>query len=282
MQETASRVTTTDGVQLKVTIYRSDSVAAKNVPVRSALLLHGWANAAGVWREFAEAMILADPTWRLYATDQRGFGDSDKPDGGYTTDRFATDAVEAAATLFAGGDWDLIGHSMGGKFAQVAAARQPTGLRHLVLLTPSALKTEPRPDSARQALRDAYGDAEGIRRFLSGLPAHALRESRMNSLVSEGLATSSGAWNAWIDTIRDEDFAEVADAITATTLVVAGGKDALTSVADLRTGVADRITGARLETLPRSGHLPHLEEPEALAGLVVNFLEDSLPPVLGG
>jgi 3-oxoadipate enol-lactonase len=39
-------------------------------------------------------------------------------------------------------------------------------------------------------------------------------------------------------------------------------------------GLADLVPGARLETIPGSGHLPCIDNPEILAGLIRGFMED--------
>ena len=41
------------------------------------------------------------------------------------------------------------------------------------------------------------------------------------------------------------------------------------------------FAGARFEVVHSSGHLPHLEEPNALAALAANFFDGSLPSKCG-
>jgi pimeloyl-ACP methyl ester carboxylesterase len=54
--------------------------------------------------------------------------------------------------------------------------------------------------------------------------------------------------------------------------VIGGGKDPQRTEDELRRGVVARIKNAEYVRLPNSGHLPHVEEPAALAALIVNFL----------
>ena len=269
------------GIQLNVTRYEDDAAGTDASRRRSLLLLHGWPNAGGVWEEFAGAMLLADPGYRLFAPDLRGFGDSDKPDSGYDCATFADDAATLAQTLFGGdnspGGWTLVGHSMSGKIAQIVASRRPAGLRSLILLTPTPLRTDPLPDETKAKLSADGATESGVRAFITSLPAHPLPDATVDALVREGLRAAPAAWSGWIDTMREEDFSDAAATIATPTLVVAGGKDARLPPAIAQT-VADGIVGARLETLPGSGHLPHREEPNALAAIVVNFLDGTLPP----
>ena len=61
------------------------------------------------------------------------------------------------------------------------------------------------------------------------------------------------------------------DRITAPALVIAGAEDAAFPPVHAEE-LADRIPGARLEVLPRVGHMAPREAPTAVAGLLKSFL----------
>ena len=69
----------------------------------------------------------------VYALDQRGHGDTDRPDGGYTAEEYAEDLhlfMEAA-----GLDRAIIaGHSLGGRVAQVFGAQYPEQCLAIILV----------------------------------------------------------------------------------------------------------------------------------------------------
>ena len=54
--------------------------------------------------------------------------------------------------------------------------------------------------------------------------------------------------------------------------MVAGDGD-LATPPDLVRATAERIPGARFETIPGAGHLPCIEQPDALAELIVAHLD---------
>jgi pimeloyl-ACP methyl ester carboxylesterase len=275
MQSRTENIVTPDGVRLNVTIYEPDADASKaDEPLRDVLLLHGWPNTGRVWQWLAEAMLLAAP-FQLVVPDLRGFGDSDKPVEGYTCEQFARDAATVAAVLNLS-RYAVVGHSMSGKVAQLLAADRPEGMAALVLVAPAPLVAASTPEEKRAQQRAVYGDAARVREMVAGMAARPLREERLSLLVEDGMRASQQAWNGWIDRMREQDFADCLPEIAIPTLVLHGGKDPLRTEDGLRASVADRIAGATFEVLPNVGHLPHVEEPSALALVLVNFL-DSLP-----
>lgn len=272
MNELTTDITTPDGARLHVRVWQGDAPGLDNE--RTLLLLHGWPNNGRTWKPLAEALLLGGGV-RLVAPDLKGFGDSDKPATGYTCEQFADDVLAVAGALSLN-DYVLVGHSMSGKIAQLVASRRPAGLAGLVLVAPTPLVTPPTPEEKKAAQRAWCGDRQKVEAFFAGLTAHPLAASDLASLVDDGLRAAPQAWNGWIDAMRDAPYPETAARIAVPTLVVAGGRDAARDEETLRRDVAGQIPGAQFAALPGSGHLPHLEEPAALAALLLNFL-DTLP-----
>ena len=280
MRETITEVATRDGVRLHVRGYESDAPAGEGQPIRPVLLLHGWPNSGRAWRAFADALLLG-PGHRLIAPDFRGFGDSEKVATGYTSDTFANDVEDVAASLGLS-RYALIGHSMGGKIAQVLAARQPVELMGLALVAPAALGAAGAPEERKAAQRAAFGDQERTRELVSTMASHPLPAEMLAVLTEDGLRAAPAAWNGWIDTMREEDFSAGSAKIAVPTLVAGGGKDPLRTEEALRRDVVDPIDLAEYAEVPSVGHLVHIEAPEALAALLVNFLDRLPAPAAGG
>jgi pimeloyl-ACP methyl ester carboxylesterase len=258
-----------DGVSLQVYEFTSEEDRPVS-GIRDVVLIHGWPNAGRVWHGFAEA-LLEWGSYRLFALDLRGYGNSDKPETGYTCARFADDVGEAIA------GWGLtryavLGHSMGGKIAQILAARRPEGLAALLLLAPVPLIATPVPEEKKAIQREAYGDTEKLRATLAGMTPNVLPPETLDSLVEDGLRASRAAFTGWIDAMREEDFHEELPRITVPTVVYHGALDPLRTEAVIRQQVAEQIAGATLEVLPYVGHLPHLEDPAQLAERAAAFL----------
>lgn len=88
----------------------------------AVVLLHGWCGSSHTWRMLAP--LLADAGHLVIAPDVRGYGDSDKPEGGYDA---ANGAADVAGVLDALGVTraHIVGHDMGAPIALLFADRYP-------------------------------------------------------------------------------------------------------------------------------------------------------------
>ncbi|MGE5673774.1 MAG: alpha/beta fold hydrolase [Mycobacterium leprae] len=100
----------------------------------SVLLLHGLYGRATTWSRVARWLT---PHFHVVALDQRGHGQSDKPDNAYQRQFFVDDARFAIDQLGLG-NTIIIGHSMGALNGWVLAAQHPELVTGLVLEDMSA------------------------------------------------------------------------------------------------------------------------------------------------
>src|SRR5579875_565779 len=123
-----------------------------DVALPPIVLLHGLASATRIW-DFV-APLLAEQGYAVVGLDQRGHGESDKPDDGYD---FATIVADDAA-VFAELELlnpVLVGHSWGAMVALQYAATFPRQVRSLVLVDGATNQLSLRPNWTReQALID--------------------------------------------------------------------------------------------------------------------------------
>ena len=85
------------------------------------VFLHGWPDS---WFSFSRVLPLLSGHYRVLAIDQRGFGDSDRPESGYAIPDLAADVV-AFLDALAIERATLVGHSFGSFVARCAAIAQP-------------------------------------------------------------------------------------------------------------------------------------------------------------
>jgi pimeloyl-ACP methyl ester carboxylesterase len=97
------------------------------------VLLHYWGGSSRTWAELIDQL---EDRYRSIAIDQRGWGESDAPPQGYGISDLADDAQSVISAMEIK-RYLVVGHSMGGKVAQLVASRRPVGLVGLVLVAPS-------------------------------------------------------------------------------------------------------------------------------------------------
>jgi pimeloyl-ACP methyl ester carboxylesterase len=168
----------------------------------------------------------------------------------------------------------LMGESFGGMVACEVAAYAPERVSKLVLLAPLGLWRDDLPvrnpmivsqDELRRLLfADPDGEAAG--RFF-GLPEE--QEARVEAQVD--FTWSQACTGKFVWPIPDRGLRKHIHRVGAPTLVVWGRQDGVIAPA-YADEFARRIRGARVELIDRAGHLPHLEQSEAVARLVREFL----------
>jgi pimeloyl-ACP methyl ester carboxylesterase len=105
------------------------------------LLLHGVASNSRIWLRVAP---LLSHRFRVIALDQRGHGESDKPDAGYDFETVVGDAAALVEAL--GLERPVVaGHSWGGNVALEYAATRPDAVAGLVLVDGGFLEISSRP-----------------------------------------------------------------------------------------------------------------------------------------
>ena len=115
---------------------------------RPVVLLHGLASTCRIW-DFVAPILARD--FAVIAVDQRGHGDSGKPEQGYD---FASIAGDAAALLEGRGIQSpvLVGHSWGADVALELAAARPDLLQGIVFVDGGTIDASARYNTLDDAL----------------------------------------------------------------------------------------------------------------------------------
>ena len=257
---------TANGIELHVEDHGAEPAAL--------VFLHYWGGSSRTWHHVAKALA---KDFRTVAVDQRGWGRSDKPDHGYDIPCLADDARGVIEAL--GLDrYVLVGHSMGGKVAQLLASRRPLGLEGLVLVAPSPPVPMNLPLDVRQGMVAAYASRDSIittvTQVLAGTP---LNSDDLEMVVSDSLRGAAAAKAAWPLAASQEDISSVVGNITVPTLVISGEEDRVDPPAVLKRELLSRIPQARLSLLSGIGHLSPLEAPGDVTRLIRTFTQSLKP-----
>ena len=157
------------------------------------VFLHYW---GGSRRTFAPVIASLSSGCTVVVYDQRGWGAARDLPGPYGISQLADDVLDVVREL--GLDrYVLVGHSMGGKVAQLAASRNLEGLAGVVLVAPAPPRPTVDTDAAQRrshayASRASISDA--LERVLTYRPlAAGLREQ----VITDSLAGNPDALLAW-------------------------------------------------------------------------------------
>jgi pimeloyl-ACP methyl ester carboxylesterase len=207
------------------------------------------------------------------AYDQRGWGTAAALSGPYSLQQMAAD-VDTIAARAGLEHVVLVGHSMGGKVAQIVAGRRSAYLSGLVLVAPAPPRRPPHVTAAYQhQLAHAYDTAESAAFSLDNVLAHkTLSEDLRQQVLHDSLDSAPAARTVWPLEGIAADISEAARAIAVATLVLAGQYDLVEPPAVQEALLLPAIRGARMVTLPDVGHLLPLECPVAVAEQIRSFL----------
>lgn len=235
------------------------------------VFLHYWGGSARTWA----SVVASLPGRDILTIDFRGWSRSSSLPGPYTLQQFATDTLEVIADAELA-DYVLVGHSMGGKVAQLVAATRPGGLRGMVLVGSGPAKPADEITSEYQeTLSHAYdSDKSATWARDNILTATALSDTVKTQIVQDSRSAATGAATEWpLRGIAQDISAQTARA-RVPSLVVAGENDHVEPVEVLRNNLLPYLSDAELTIIPGTGHLIPLEAPAELAAAIETFAID--------
>lgn len=243
-------------------------VEDQGINAPALVFLHYWGGSSRTWQHVIGGLT---PAFRTVAVDQRGWGQSEKPSGPYTLATLADDVQKVIGSLELN-HYILVGHSMGGKVAQLLASRHPEGLAGLVLIAPSPPSPMKLSLEARKGMVRAYDSRESILATVRQvLAAGLLRPDDLEMVVQDSLQGAPAAKAAWPLAASQEDISAQAAMICVPTLVISGEKDRVDPPAVLQKELMTRIPHATLHILPGIGHLSPLEASGEISELIRSF-----------
>ena len=252
------------------------------------IFIHGFRGTHHGLQKIAEQL----PEYRLIIPDLPGFGDSEALSSEHSITQYIAWLHEFRRHVDTEKQSYIVGHSFGTIVTSHYAAAHPGTVKKLVLINPigsPALESEQRflvqlailyywlgrklpPSAARAwiAMKPATKimsitmrktKDKSIRRYIDEQHyAHFSSFANPKQLAEAFRASVS------------HDVSEVASRLRIPTLLIAGEKDDITSLAKQR-HLHGAIDGAQLVVIDDVGHLTHYETPEAVAAAIRNFIQ---------
>lgn len=236
----------------------------------TVLLLHGYGESLLAYRG------LIGPLAREYgvvAVDLPGSGLSEKPGGSYALEPMVA-RLSRALDQWIRGPVVVIGHSMGGEIAAALAMDRPDRIFKVVLIAPAGyglgMGLTEEPFSAQQQNLAAWSlkarellvpveDSDWLQD-----PPELPKEARSDSASRSAAAAF----------LRDFDFSALRNRfgeLKQPTLLIWGRLDPLIPI-EIGRKIAAELPNERFVEIGNSWHRPHVEQPERVAGVILEFI----------
>ena len=242
------------------------------VPAERLVLVHGFTQTARSWTGVVARL---PARYEAVAVDAPGHGDAGA---------LATDLTGAAVEVVrAGGAGAYVGYSMGARICLHAALARPDAVERLVVISGTAGIDDAAERAARRASDEALADTierDGVDAFLerwlaqplfATLPATARDVDDRRRNTASGLAASLRRAGTGTQAPLWDRLGELAVPV----LLVAGALD------PKFVALAERMHGAlarsELAVVADAGHTVHLEQPDAFAEVLVDWLARTDP-----
>ena len=221
------------------------------------------------WRPFAAQLA---GQRRLVAPSHPGFGKSSLP--------FWLDSIDDVAHIYLElldrldiAQADVVACSVGGWIAAEMASKAPDRIRRLALMAPVGVKTGP---AEKLDIPDLFAMPQAdVDKLVYREPAKMVAD--LGKLADDELAIvfrnrESLALLVWEPWMHNPKLKHRLHRVTAPALLVRGDADGVVSDAYLQ-AYAKLLPNARTATISGAGHLPHLEQPQAVHAAISKFLE---------
>jgi len=237
------------------------------------IFLHGYTDSSHSWS--STAPLLADK-YHTFVLDQRGFGDSQRPQGGYTIPQLAEDVVAFMDALKIR-KAVLVGHSMGTFVAQQVGWVYPERISKLVLVASGAtmVRNAALTDVNKTVGAPDFQDpisAEFIEAWQTG--PNPVAPEFFARVLQETAKPPARVWKAALRGLLTDDHSAFLGNITAPTLIIWGDQDSIFLRAD-QDALLAAIPAAVFKVYAGAGHNVQWEvgRSEQVASDIRAFLE---------
>lgn len=252
----------------------SDSVEpilydASSAPLAKVVLVHGALDRSMAFRSVLQRLYQYDVT--VY--DRRGYGGA----VGLTLATSIDDHVTDLIAVLDESPSVVVGHSLGGAIAMVAAARRPDLVQSLGVFEPPLpgiiLSTDDSPSST-----SVPEDPEHLVRWMYRRVVGESAFERMDGRAQRALVDEAPALRADLESVRD--MAEPFDptAIAVPTVVGYGGASVPRHIARAE-WLAEQIPNATLFEAPEAQHGCHRSHPELFAEFAIQAAQSDTHPL---
>ena len=233
------------------------------------VLIHGYPLDHTTWDEVAP---LLENDFDLIIPDLRGFGQSDVMEADDSIIEFASD-IKGLLDRFKIEKAFLAGHSMGGYVALAFAREYPDSVSGLALISSQAAADSPEIKEGRRVTANQVLD-EGAKIVVESMTPKLSADARVQSFMRELMSKQRplGIYSALTSMAERPDSTDLLQTFKFPVVIVHGDADALIPVERGREMKA-ALPSAHYVELPGLGHMPMMENPQAVADALKFFVK---------
>lgn len=241
---------------------------------RPVILLHGWLESWGLWQE---TMDFLGDSYRTYAIDFWGFGESDKKRESFAIPDFVTlvnDFMELLGIKHA----PLVGHSMGGTVSLSVAINHPQRVSKVVVIgSPiegSSLSVILKLASIRTIACLVYRMMNTLKIGIRLAAPIITRESQWPAMIHQDLnQVTLESFLLSISSLRQTNLTSQLAPIYQPVMGMYGDRDVIVNP-DQWNLLDIYIQRVRIERFRRAGHFIMLDEPQQFKTILKDYLDN--------
>ena len=239
------------------------------------MLVHGWTGTKEIWQDFPSSLLAEG--FDVVASDLRGHGNSGKPEGDYPHEVFSKDLLELSKHL----GWDkyvMLGQSLGGYICLDYALRYPETLIKIIPSNTSVYlgRNLLSKFTWRMIIRMyRKNPAKMMPKMVPSFFQYPVSQEIIDEFTQMSLKTDPKAGLSIILHCFKRNLEPELSKITLPTLVISSEFDQK----DLRQATLQihrLIPESKLADIPRTGHLPFMENPDAFLKAIVGFVKEEV------
>ena len=249
---------------------RSVSLDVRGSGGTTVLFIHGIGPGGVIWDLVTQGLA---ETSRALVLDLPGFGASVRGDLSGDVDDAATLVHRVLHTHGQTEPLIVVGHAYGGLVALNFAARFPSHVSRLALVSTAGFDRNPAATLERRDDVQSNGwDAAAADAWLRAGLVEDLAEAHFDAMRDQAAAVDANLVTACLASSARRVLLEDATDVNLPLLLVRGSDDPFVTDDDLQI-LAARMSGAEVFTLSGVGHWPSLEAPDELRAELVRFFE---------